>query len=85
MMTTWVLRNGAIVVKGSDRDNPTPARSDFPAPQISRMEAYESPIDGKEVTSWAQRDRELRDNNAYDPRDLPKGHVYEKSKGRKKP
>ena len=83
-MTVWVLRNGAMVVKGSEDDvKPTPvSSSDFPTPAISRMQAYDSPIDGREITSWGQRDRELRAHDCYDPRDLPEGHVYEKSKGR---
>lgn len=83
-MTVYVWRSGKVVIKGSDEDvYPFSASSDFPRPRVSRIEAYESPIDGKEVTSWGQRDRELRDNNAYDPRDMPKDHVYEKSRGRK--
>jgi hypothetical protein len=43
--------------------------SGFPKPMISCLTPYRSPIDGKEITSWRQRDRDLKDNNAYDPRD----------------
>ena len=67
----YVVRNGVVVPKSSVRE-PPPPRGDFPTPRLSRMEPYESPIDGKEVTSWAQRDRELRDNDCYDPRDQKK-------------
>jgi hypothetical protein len=82
MMTIWVFENGTMVVK-SDRAITPAARSDaFPTPMLSRMEAYESPIDGKLVTSWAQRDREMKQHDCYDPRDMPTGHIYEK--GRKK-
>lgn len=71
-MTIWVFENGTMVIKGSDR-TPTPARSDFPTPMLSRMEPYESPItDGKMINSWSEREREMRDNNAYDPRDVKK-------------
>jgi hypothetical protein len=83
MMTIWVFENGTMVIK-SDRAVTPASRSDLPTPMLSRMEAYESPIDGKTISSWAQRDREMRDNDCYDPRDLPAGHVYQKSKGRKK-
>jgi hypothetical protein len=82
-MTVWVIRNGSAVIKGSDRGMEK-TRSDFPTPRISRMASYESPITGKEVTSWSQRDREMREHDCFDPRDLPKDHVYEKSAGRKK-
>lgn len=84
-MTIWVYRRGRMVIKGSEEDIrlTSVASSDFPTPRVSRMEPYESPIDGKEVTSWGQRDREMQANDAYDPRDMPKGHVYQKSKGRK--
>ena len=84
MMVVWVFRNGTMTIKKEpERSGLTPVRTGFPTPMISRMEAYESPIDGAEITSWGQRDREMRAHDTYDPRDLPKGHVYEKSKGRK--
>ena len=82
-MTIWVYRGGVMVMKGLERSGLTPVRSSFPTPMISRIEAYESPIDGKEISSWGQRDRELRAHDCFDPRDLPEGHVYEKSKGRR--
>ena len=66
----YVLRNGHLVPKGSVRAARASARADFPTPRLSRLEPYESPIDGKEITSWAQRDRDLKENNAYDPRDV---------------
>lgn len=81
-MTVWVFHQGKVVIKGSVRRESV-ARADFPTPQISRLEPYESPIDGKEISSWRQRDQELKANDAYDPRDLPRDHVYTKSKGRK--
>ncbi len=48
-MTIFVLRNGVLVLKRSDRaaaHNPT-ARSDLPAPMLSRMEPFQSPVTGK--------------------------------------
>ena len=65
-MTVWVFRNGVLVEKRRRKQEP----SMFPTPMISRLEPYESPIDGKEITSWAQRDKDLRDSNSYDPRDF---------------
>jgi len=67
----YVFRDGFLVPKGSARDVRLPAkRADFPTPMLSYLEPYASPIDGREVTSWAQRDAEMAANNAYDPRDV---------------
>jgi hypothetical protein len=73
-MTVWVIRDGQLVEKG--RYNKIVIAADFPTPMVSRMEPYESPVTGREVTSWRQRDQEMRDHNCYDGRDLPKDHVY---------
>jgi len=78
-MTVYVYRDGKVVPKTAIA---RPARQ-LPLPMISRLEPYESPIDGHEVTSWGERDRELRDNDAYDPRDF--SGEYPRSKGRKNP
>jgi hypothetical protein len=78
-MSIYVLKDGKLVEVQKRVSRETP---DFPTPMISRIEAYESPIDGREITSWGQRDRELKDNDCYDPRDFSPGHVYDKSKGR---
>jgi hypothetical protein len=76
-VTLYVIRDGKLVEK---RRRKREALS-FPTPMISRLEPYESPIDGTEITSWGQRERELRDNDAYDPRDVTT--PYAKSLGRK--
>jgi len=80
-MPIYVFRSGAVVPKSSVKRE-VRQRSDLAAPRVSRMEPYASPIDGKEVSSWGQRDRELRDNDAYDPRDVSTPYV--KSLGRPK-
>ena len=67
-LTVLVFRNGLLV----PRTRQEVARSGFPAPRLSRLEPYASPIDGKEITSWGQRERDLRDSGSYDPRDAPK-------------
>jgi hypothetical protein len=69
-MTVWVIRNGVLVKKGSMQEARNDKRSIFPTPRLSRLEPYQSPIDGKEITSWSQRDKDLRDSNSYDPRDV---------------
>lgn len=73
-MTVYVLRGGALRPKGDDRDaggHRRSARSDFPSPRLSRMEPFESPVTGKEISSWRERDRDMAAAGAVDPRDLP--------------
>jgi hypothetical protein len=77
-VTIYVVREGKLVEK---RSRPR-EKSRLATPMISRLEPYESPIDGTEITSWGQRERELRDNDAYDPRDVTA--PYPRSIGRKK-
>jgi hypothetical protein len=71
-MTVYVRRNGVLVDKktGEPIEQMALTAKGFPTPRVSRMEAYDSPIDGKEVTSWGQREREMKDNDCYDPRDF---------------
>jgi hypothetical protein len=40
---------------------------------LSRFTAMESPVTGKEITSWRDRDRDMEAAGAVDPRDLPRG------------
>lgn len=64
-MTVYVYRNGKVV----------PRRWSAPAsggPYISRFTAMESPVTGKEITSWRDRDRDMEAAGAVDPRDLPR-------------
>jgi hypothetical protein len=65
-MTVYVIRKGKLVEKMAIARS----KRQLPEPYISRLEPYESPIDGKEITSWGQRDRDLKESNSYDPRDL---------------
>lgn len=69
-MTVWVVRGGVLVPRGSV-EGPVRARSDLPAPMLSRMEPFESPVTGKEISSWRERDRDMAAVDAVDPRDLP--------------
>jgi len=76
----YVLRDGVLVPKGSARAARASARADFPTPLLSRLEPYASPIDGHEVTSWGERDREMKANDAYDPRDFNRKSTDERPK-----
>jgi len=79
-MTVWVIREGRLVEKGSLQEARDDRRSIFPRPMVSRMEPFESPVTGKEVSSWRERDRDMAAVDAFDRRDLPKDHKF--SKGR---
>ena len=69
-MTVYVIRDGALVPKGKPpREGPGPR---FPAPHVSRMAAFESPVTGKTISSWHERDRDMTAAGAVDPRDLPR-------------
>jgi hypothetical protein len=74
-MTVWIYQDGKLVEKpgGAGRI------SAFPTPRISRFEAMESPVTGKQVSSWRERDRDMEAAGAVDPRDIPKA-VFEKRK-----
>ena len=61
-MTVWVLRGGKLVEKSAIRR--------ASGPYISRMEPFQSPIDGREITSWRQRERDMSASGSVDPRDL---------------
>ena len=71
MSTLYVFRDGVLVPKAEAKTRPV-ARSHLPSPRLSRLEPYESPIDGREITSWKARDKDLRDSNSYDKRDFKK-------------
>jgi hypothetical protein len=71
-MTVYVLKNSKLVEKDSIADALQDRRSFFPTPMISRIEPFESPITGKTISSWRQRDADMRAADAVDPRDLPR-------------
>jgi hypothetical protein len=74
----YVIRDGKLVPKQDAVHSPS-------GPYISRMEPYRSPIDGKEITSWGARNRDLKENDAVDPRDLPKSGRKNQDNGRPDP
>lgn len=77
-MIVYVRRNGRLVDKATIPRDAVPLS--FPTPRISRMEPFESPVTGKTITSWGERDREMREHDCYDPRDMPPGHVYRRGR-----
>jgi len=81
-MTVYVRRNGVLVDKKTGEPIQQRAMTvlGFPTPRVSRMEPFESPITGKEVTSWGERDREMKENDCFDARDLPAGHQWRRGR-----
>jgi hypothetical protein len=71
----YVLRDGKLVPKSQAPES----RRYFPAPRVSRFETIESPVTGKSVSSWRERDKDMNAANAVDPRDIPKA-AFEKRK-----
>jgi hypothetical protein len=76
-MTTFVFRDGKVVPKVWE----TKVRK---SAYVSRMETYESPIDGAPISSHRQRDLDLHKSNAYDVRDIGPNHAFAKAKAERK-
>lgn len=71
-MTVYVMRSGRLITRAeAARAAHTPTRSAFPSPMLSKMEPFESPVTGKEISSWRERDRDMAAAGAVDPRDIP--------------
>ena len=71
-MTVYVIRDGRLVVKHTPKKPMPIDTSMFPTPMLSRFTAMESPVTGKEITSWSDRDRDMAAAGAVDPSDLPR-------------
>lgn len=82
-MSTYVLFNGELVdrqvVDMLDAEERDKRRANYPAPRVSRFEAMESPVTGKSISSWRERDRDMKAADAVDPRDIPQA-AFEKRK-----
>lgn len=72
----YVYRDGKMVVKGEW----TRPRPSFPAPSVSRMEPFESPVTGKTISTWRERDADMRAANAFDARDLGPNHTWRRGR-----
>jgi hypothetical protein len=79
----YVLRDGKLVEK------PVNQSRDFGSlatPMLSpRFETIESPVTGKPVTSWRDRERDMRAADAVDARDVPRGPIEKRKKDRARP
>jgi hypothetical protein len=74
VMTVFIIREGRLIEKGEEVLERVPAS--FPAPMVSRMISFDSPVTGKTISSWRERDRDLYASGSVDPRDIPK-HLIE--------
>jgi hypothetical protein len=75
----YVYRHGALVAKNSIEPGPSNV-SDFPSPRVSRFDPMESPVTGKTISSWRERDRDMAAVDAVDVRDYPKGHEFKRGR-----
>lgn len=82
-MATYVWRNGELVdrrvVDMLDAEERDRRASGLPSPRVSRMDSFESPVTGKTVSSWRERDRDMSAAGAVDPRDLPRKPFEERA------
>lgn len=79
-MTVYVSRHGRWVDKRTGEPMLDGTEAGLLSPRVSRFEEMESPVTGKTITSWRERDADMKAADAVDMRDL-KGHEF--SKGRK--
>jgi hypothetical protein len=81
-MAVYVRRNGVLVDKETGEKMVYDAwEIAFPTPRVSRFEPMESPVTGKIITSWREREIDMQAAGAIDRRDLPAD--YEFKRGRK--
>lgn len=67
----FVYRAGRVVPKPIAGPRMEPAEASFPRPMLSpRFETMESPVTGRAVTSWRDRERDMAASGAIDARDL---------------
>jgi hypothetical protein len=69
-MTIFVIRGDRLIEKP---ERPPTKSTSFPVPFVSRMTTFESPVTGKSISSWRQRDADMQAAGAVDPRDLDRG------------
>lgn len=84
--TVYVFRDGEMIEKGSLTREPVGKSADFPTPQIQpRFETMESPVTGKSIGSWAERERDMRESNSVDARDVPRAPIEKRRRDRARP
>ena len=82
-MPVYVLYEGRLIEKRYRPANSGHAASDLPAPAVQSFTSFESPIDGRTISSHRQRDSDLHTSGSYDPRDTPAA-FKEAQNGRRK-
>lgn len=65
----FVIRGDRLIEKPEETP---PQATSFPAPMVSRMTSFESPVTGKTISSWRQREADMQAVGAVDPRDIPR-------------
>jgi hypothetical protein len=75
-MTVFVIRDGQLV----ERAPVSVDAPGFPCPRVSRMTPFDSPVTGKEISSWRERDRDMAAAGAVDPRDLDRRPIEQRRK-----
>lgn len=85
-MTVWVYRDGEIVDKATVRP-PQFARSEnLSTPMIQpAFPDMESPVTGKMIGSWGERERDMKAADAVDARDVPRGPIEKRKRDRARP
>jgi len=84
--TVYVLRNGQLVEKGSLEPDSVGKSGDFPTPQIQpRFADMQSPVTGKTIGSWAERERDMKQAGAVDARDVPRGPIEKRKERASRP
>lgn len=77
-MTTYRV-NGQRIER-ADWEKLIEGREGLVAPRVSRFEDMESPVTGKTISSWRERDADMKAADAFDPRDLRKDHQYRRGR-----
>jgi hypothetical protein len=75
----YVYRDGKYVDKATVQPRAV-ERSGFPTPRVSRLDPFESPVTGKEISTWRERDADMKAVDAVDLRDYPKDHVFKRGR-----
>ena len=83
-MTVYVYRDGAVVPKGVVEPRKFAKSANLRTPNVSRFEAYESPVTGQTVSSDRQRELDLFKSNSYDGRDIGPNHSFAKAREARK-
>jgi hypothetical protein len=85
-MTVWVFRDGELVDK-STVEPPKFAKSEnLSTPMIQpRFADMESPVTGKTIGSWKERERDMRAADAVDARDVPRAPIEKRKRDRARP